>query len=130
MVKRYLYLALGFICVGLGFVGVFVPGFPSTIFILVAAWAFSRSSERFERWLLEHPIFGSLIQNWRKYRGISIKSKITAVGLIVPTFGATILLTNFPILADIGFISFGIVLCTFLVTRPVPPSHTAHQVVS
>jgi|TARA_B110000438_G_scaffold28545_1_gene27596 uncharacterized membrane protein YbaN (DUF454 family) len=130
MVKRYLYLALGFICVGLGFVGVFVPGFPSTIFILVAAWAFSRSSERFERWLLEHPIFGSLIQNWRKYRGISIKSKITAVGLIVPTFGATILLTNFPILADIGFISFGIVLCTFLVTRPVPPSHSGQQVVS
>ena len=93
MIKRYLYLALGFICVGLGFVGIFVPGLPTTIFVLVAAWAFSRSSERFERWLLEHPIFGSLIKNWRQYRGISIKSKVTAVGLIVPTFGATILLT-------------------------------------
>jgi len=130
MIKRYLYLALGFICVGLGFVGIFVPGLPTTIFVLVAAWAFSRSSERFERWLLEHPIFGSLIQNWRKYHGISIRSKITAIGLIVPTIGATILLTNFPILVDIGFVSFGIVLCAFLATRPVPPSHTAHQVVS
>ncbi|MEE2875719.1 MAG: YbaN family protein [Chloroflexota bacterium] len=130
MIKRYLYLALGFICVGLGFVGIFVPGLPTTVFVLVAAWAFSRSSERFERWLLEHRIFGSLIQNWRQYRGISVRSKITAVGLIIPTFGAAVLLTNFPILADIVFVSFGMVLCAFLVSRPVPPSHPAQQVVS
>jgi hypothetical protein len=128
MVKRYLYLSLGFICVGLGFIGIFIPGLPTTIFVLIAAWAFSRSSERFERWLLEHPVFGSLIQNWRQYRGISVKSKITAVCLIVPTFGATILLTSFPILADIAFISFGLALCTFLLTRPVPPTHSTQQV--
>ena len=67
MIKRYLYLTLGFVCVALGFIGTVVPGIPTTPLILVAAWAFARSSKRFESWLLRHRVFGFLIYDWRNY---------------------------------------------------------------
>ena len=54
---RYAYLTLGWVCVGLGAIGVVVPGMPTVVFLLVAVWAFARSSERFHRWLLVRPCF-------------------------------------------------------------------------
>ena len=61
--------------VGLGFVGVFVPGIPTTPSILAAAWFFARSSKRFEQWLLNHKIFGQIIRDWQQHGGIARKSK-------------------------------------------------------
>ena len=113
--------------VGLAFIGVFIPGLPTTVFVLLAAWAFSRSSEKFEKWLLNHPIFGKLLRDWRDYGGLSVKSKITAVVLIIPTFSATIILTSFPIYADIAFAIGAVLLCTFLISRPVPPQNSEQQ---
>jgi len=54
----WLLLDIGWMCVGLGFIGVFVPGLPTTIFLLVAAWCFFRSNERAHAWLLEHRLLG------------------------------------------------------------------------
>ena len=122
MIKKYVYLTLGFVCVGLAFFGVFIPGLPTTPFVLLAAWFFASSSKKFEKWLLDSPIFGKLLKDWRDYKGLSVKSKIMAVCVIIPTFSLTIFLTSFPVYADIGFALFALLLCTFLVTRPVPPS--------
>ena len=121
MIKRYFYLALGFVCVALGFIGTVVPGIPTTPLILVAAWAFSRSSKRFESWLLRHRVFGLLIHDWRNYRGIRRKNKIVAISVIVPTFAITITLT-FNVVIDIVFALFGVALCVYLATRPEPPT--------
>ena len=117
---RYVYLSIGFLCVAVGFIGIVVPGIPTTPLILLAAWAFARSSKRFELWLLRHRVFGRLIKDWRNHRGISRKSKITAVVLIVPTFSATIFFA-FSFVFDLVFGIFGIALCVYLVTRPEPP---------
>ena len=121
VIKRYFYLALGFFCVALGFIGTVVPGIPTTPLILVAAWAFSRSSKRFESWLLRHRVFGPLIHDWRNYRGIRRKNKIVAISVIVPTFAITITLT-FNVVIDIVFALFGVALCVYLATRPEPPA--------
>ena len=121
VIKRYLYLTLGFVCVALGFIGTVVPGIPTTPLILVAAWAFSRSSKRFESWLLRHRVFGPLIHDWRNYRGIRRKNKIVAISVIVPTFAITITLT-FNVVIDIVFALFGVALCVYLATRPEPPT--------
>ena len=105
--------------VGLGFVGVFVPGIPTTPSILAAAWFFARSSKRFEQWLLNHKIFGQIIRDWQQHGGIARKSKINAVILIIPTFALTIYLSSSDTLEFFLFF-FAIILCSFIVSRPEP----------
>ena len=57
------FLCLGWVFVGLGFVGAFVPGLPTTVFLIVALWAFSRSSDRLRMWLWTHPRFGATLRD-------------------------------------------------------------------
>ena len=61
---KILWLLAGLMSVAIGAVGLVVPLLPTTPFLLVAAFAFARSSERLDRWLREHRSFGPLIDNW------------------------------------------------------------------
>lgn len=72
------YAALGVLCVGLGIIGVIVPGMPTTVFLIVALWAFSRSSEKLHHWLYDHPRFGRALRNWQLHRIIPRRAKIAA----------------------------------------------------
>ncbi|MEL6687121.1 MAG: YbaN family protein [Pseudomonadota bacterium] len=73
--RRLFWLCLGCVCVGLGAVGVFVPLMPTTIFMIIAAYAFARSSSRLHDWLLSHAIFGPLIRDWNDHGVVSVKAK-------------------------------------------------------
>jgi uncharacterized membrane protein YbaN (DUF454 family) len=75
-----LYLVLGLVFVGLGFVGAFLPVLPTTPFLILAAACFARSSRRLESWLLEHPRFGSLLRAWRERGAIPWKAKLMSLG--------------------------------------------------
>ncbi len=79
---RGLYLLLGWSFFGLGAVGAVVPGLPTTLFMLLALWAFSKSSQRFHDWLYAHPTFGPPLQQWRNHRVIPLKAKLLAVTMI------------------------------------------------
>lgn len=72
------YAAVGIAALGLGIVGIFLPLLPTVPFILLAAFCFARSNERWERRLLEHPMFGPHIQAWRRSGAISRKGKAAA----------------------------------------------------
>jgi len=72
-------LLLGWVCVGLGFVGIFVPGLPTTPFLLVALWAFSKTSKRFHDWLYNHPRLGPPLRNWREHGVIPVRGKVFAI---------------------------------------------------
>jgi len=61
---RWLLMAFAVLCVVLGVIGIFVPGMPTTVFIIVAAWASIRSSPRFHAWLKAHPRFGPMLEAW------------------------------------------------------------------
>lgn len=76
---RYLLIGFGWLCVVIGLIGIVVPGLPTTVFLLAAAWAFSKSSERFQRWLLEHPRLGPPVHAWRDRGAIPLKAKVLAV---------------------------------------------------
>ena len=76
---KLLLLLLGWCFFGLGAVGVVVPGLPTTPFMLLALWAFSKSSKRFHDWLYSHPLFGPPLQNWERHRVISRPAKILAL---------------------------------------------------
>ena len=77
--KRLILLIVGWLCVGLGFVGIFVPGIPTTIFLIIALWAFARSSKKFHAWLLNHQRFGPILRNWESHKVVPIRAKIIMV---------------------------------------------------
>lgn len=75
---RYCLLAFGLLNVGLGILGAFLPVMPTTVFLLIALWAFSKSSLRFHLWLFNHPILGTTLRNWHRHRVIPLNAKILA----------------------------------------------------
>ena len=81
-----LYFILGWFFFGLGAIGTVVPGLPTTPFMLLALWAFSKSSQRFHDWLHAHPIFGPPLQKWRSHRVIPGKAKLLAVVTMALSF--------------------------------------------
>ena len=86
---RYLLLVFAALCVALGVIGIFVPGLPTTVFILLAGWAAARSSPRFAAWLESHATFGPMIRDWRERGAVSRRAKISAT--LVMTISAVIL---------------------------------------
>ena len=83
---RVLYLLLGWSFFGLGALGAVVPGLPTTPFMLLALWAFSKSSRRFHHWLYAHPVFGPPLQHWCSHRVIPLKAKLLSVVTMVLSF--------------------------------------------
>lgn len=76
---RIVNLALGFIMLALGVIGAFLPVMPTTIFVILAAYFFARSSPRLEAWLVNHKQFGPHIVAWRRNRAISARGKIMSL---------------------------------------------------
>lgn len=87
---RAAYLVAGFVCLGLGILGVVLPVLPTTPFILLAAACFARSSDRFYRWLVEHRHFGPLVREWREHRSIPYRTKVWAIVLMSSTLALSI----------------------------------------
>ena len=77
--KRLILLIIGWSCVGLAFLGIFLPGIPTTPFLIVALWAFAQSSKKFHSWLLNHKKFGPILKNWESDKVVPLKGKILMV---------------------------------------------------
>ena len=80
--KRYIYIALGLIAVGLGALGVVVPGLPTTPFLLLASWLLYRSSPRLQQWLLQSWL-GKYIRSYHRHGGMTKTQKAGAIGVMV-----------------------------------------------
>ena len=83
---RYCLFAFGWINVAMGLIGILIPGIPTTVFLIIAVWAFSRCSERFHDWLWNHPRFGAPIQSWHYHRIIPKNAKIVASCMMTISF--------------------------------------------
>lgn len=83
MLVRWMWIALGVVCVGFGGIGAVVPGLPTTGFMVAAAACFARSSPRLEAWLLRLPGVGSLVADYRAGLGMPRRSKRVASSMIV-----------------------------------------------
>ena len=88
--KRIVYIISGLLCVGLGALGVVVPGLPTTPFLLLASWLFYRSSPRLQEWLLQSWL-GTYIRSYHRHGGMTAPQKAGAVGIMV----AMVLLSTF-----------------------------------
>ena len=93
---KAVYLALGFISLALGAVGLFLPLLPTVPFALLAAFFFSKGSHRLEAWLLEHRQFGPPIRAWRESGSISPAGKRSAYAAFAVSAVAGFLLLPMP----------------------------------
>jgi len=117
MYARFLWLTVGLLATASGLAGAVLPLVPTTPFLLVAAYAFARSSPRLHSWLLEHPRFGRLIRNWQDHGGIDRGTKRLAVVVMAATFGLSWLLG----VSDLVLAVQAVVLAAaalFVLTRP------------
>lgn len=81
-ILRVLLIVFSWLMVATGVIGIFVPGLPTTVFLLAAAWGFSRGSERLHLWLWWHPHLGPPVRNWYTHRIIPIRAKLIAVAMM------------------------------------------------
>lgn len=76
---RHLWLTVGWIFVGLGVIGVALPVMPTVPFLLVAAWAFARSSPALQQRILNHPTYGPSVRAWQERGAVGRIAKIWAI---------------------------------------------------
>jgi uncharacterized membrane protein YbaN (DUF454 family) len=79
---RPIYLGLGCVFVGLGYVGYVVPAMPGTIFMILALWAFRKSSPKFEDWLLNQSLAGPILRDWEDGHSMRQRTKVVAIGVM------------------------------------------------
>lgn len=118
-VTKVVLIVIGWVSIALGVIGIVLPLLPTTPFILLAAACFAKSSKRFHTWLITHPLFGPIINNFQNGQGIPRNVKIKVVLFIWITLGISIYLLNYPWVRLVIFI-MGIGLTTFLWRIPSP----------
>lgn len=89
--NKFLLITAGVISVFLAFLGIFLPILPTTPFLLLAAFLFSKSSDKFYYWLINNKLFGSFIKNYREGKGVSRQAKFISLTSLWLVMGSTII---------------------------------------
>jgi uncharacterized membrane protein YbaN (DUF454 family) len=106
---RLLYGALAYVSLAIGLIAIVVPGLPTTEFILLAAWAATRSSPRLSAWLENHRLFGPVLRNWRNGKVIARRAKVSATASMLLCAGLMLVMLDhgWPIYLAIAGMSLG-----------------------
>ncbi len=116
-VKTFLF-SIGILSLALGLIGIFTPLLPTTPLILLAGYCFSKSSDKFHAWLINHRVFGEIIRSWERDRAIPLKAKVFAILMLL--FSGTVIFLHQRI-SEItkGFVLvFLFVVVVFILSRP------------
>ncbi|MBS19479.1 MAG: hypothetical protein CL733_00395 [Chloroflexi bacterium] len=117
-IKKIFFYILGMFFVGLGIAGYILPGLPGTVFLILAAACFVRSSDKMYRWVTEHKLFGAPVKNFLETGGIPYKIKIIAVASII-IFSSISLLAPYSLLffkIPVGALAISGIM--YILTRP------------
>lgn len=114
LIKKYMLIFFGLLCVILGVIGVLLPLLPGTPFLILALACFANTSPRFHRLLLNNRFFGAALQQWEESRTITRTSKIRAMLLIVLTFAVSIGILHDRFQLQMGLLTLAMFLLVFL----------------
>lgn len=120
---RWAWWLLAYASLGIGIVGIFVPGLPTVEFVLLSAFAAARGSERLHRWLLAHPRFGPMIRDWQAHGAVSRRAKWLSLAMMTVCAVVMFLAVPKPWMAILGTAIMAVV-AVWLWTRPEPPADT------
>lgn len=115
--KIVFWRSLVIIFVTLGFIGVLLPGLPTTVFLILAAWAASKGWPQVDDWLLNHPKYGPTLRNWREHGTVPRKAKWLA-SMMMLISGILMLYTNAPDLVKIFTNLTMLIVAIWLWLRP------------
>jgi len=113
-VKHYLLICLGWFFVILGAIGIVIPLLPTTPFLILALACFAESSPRFHKMLLNNKWFGPPLAQWENTHTVQKKLKFKAMGLIIATFGISIVILSSRIGLQLMLVCFGLILLWFV----------------
>jgi len=120
LASRLIWLVIGLAALAAAAVGVILPLIPTTPFVILAAFAFMRSSRRLHDWLLAHRVFGPVILDWREHGAISRSAKAVSIASMAAVFVISLLL-QMPVLV-LAPQAFVLGVCMWFVgSRPLPP---------
>jgi|SRR5688572_230402 len=115
---KLMYISIGVVAVVLGVIGIALPLLPTTPFLLLAAWAFAKSSPKLEQWLISHPRLGQPIEAWRTRGAIATRIKVIALSTMAISLLYILIFSGLPVVAKVGA---GLVLtacAAFIASRP------------
>jgi uncharacterized membrane protein YbaN (DUF454 family) len=121
--SRAVWIVVGCVAVGLGAIGIVVPGWPTTVFFVVAAWAYSKSSPRLERWVLTRPGVGPLVRDYRDGLGMPRRAKVIAIAMLVVSCGASAALGVDRLAIRLAIVAAGLVGIAWILWR-IPTRET------
>ena len=122
-VVRACWFVIGWLAVGLGAIGIVVPGLPTTVFFIIAAACFGRSSPRFERWVLGLPRIGPMVQSHRDGLGMPRRAKVVALSMMWTAIAISAVLLRERAAIAAGVIALGLVGSAYVVWRVPTREH-------
>ena len=115
--KTLFWRSLVLIFITLGIIGAILPGMPTTVFLILAAWAASKGWPQMDEWLLNHPKYGSTLRNWREHGTVPRRAKWIA-SIMMLTSGIIMLFTNAPFWVKVFTDSIMLIVAVWLWLRP------------
>ena len=116
--KQHLTIAAGFFFLLLGVIGAFLPILPTTPFVLLAAFFFSKGSPRLHVWLKTRPYIGPIIVDWEDNGVITPRAKLMATGVIIPLFAYTLAFVPVHVIIKVIVALTGLGVLYFIWSRP------------
>lgn len=119
MLKKFvksLFLIIGISSLVLGFIGIFLPVLPTTPFILLSAYCFAKSSERFHRYIMQHKLFGKMVSDFYEKKIIPVKTKIIALTLMWTTLSLSVIFFMPYIWVKLVVIGIGVAVTVYLLS--------------
>lgn len=118
--RNFLWAGAGFLFLGLGILGALVPIMPTTIFLILAAWAFAESCPAWKDWIFDHPRYGRSVRLWFEHGVIPLNIKRIAIGMMVVSYAFTAwMIGNIWVVLGVGACLLAV--STFIVTRREAP---------
>ncbi len=115
------YFIVGWISLALGVLGIVLPLLPTTPFVLLSAFCFSKSSKRFHSWLLNHKVFGPLVKDWQRHGVIQLKAKILATVSMLAMISLSLYFVSIPAIYVFVILLMISGVLVFIWTRPSQP---------
>ena len=111
-------ISLGLICLSLGIIGYFLPGLPGTIWLILAATLFVRSSDRLYNFVVQHRLFGKQVKQFLDTGGMTLRAKFISMTFMWMFSLGSVLIAPYGLLFDIPIVALAIIGTIFISSRP------------